>query len=170
MFERKLVDDKSRITALTLLEGQLSCQGTFDLPVLLFILPLTLQSEPFSEYLYFWNACWGNIHSRLCKMAVERAFLTKRIKNGETFSTKNSAIRLYSSTFIYMYVFPDLKIHSRSHRMVDCCVFVTISYSVTLLPVQIHVMGKAEGSKTKVRTSNIEMKQKWNIPKNTFST
>ena len=47
MFERKLVDDKSRITALTFLEAQLSCQGTFDLPVLLFILPLTLQSEPF---------------------------------------------------------------------------------------------------------------------------
>ena len=51
MFERKLVDDKSRITALTLLEEQLSCQGTFDLTVLLFILPLTLQSEPYSEYL-----------------------------------------------------------------------------------------------------------------------
>ena len=80
------------------------------------------------------------------------------VKNGETFSTKNSAIRLYSSTFIYIYVFPDLKIHSRSHRMVDCCVFVTISYSFTLLPVQIHVMGKAEGSKTKVKPAI----SKWN--------
>ena len=55
-------------------------------------------------------------------------------------------------------MFPDLKIHSRSHRMVDCCVFVTISYSVTLLPVQIHVMGKAEGSKTKVKPAI----SKWN--------
>ena len=90
-------------------------------------------------------------------------------KTGKYFQPKIALyvyIRLHSSTCM----FPDLRIHSRSQRMVDCCVFVTISYSFTLLPVQIHVMGKAEGSKTKVRTSHIEMKQKWNIPKNTFST
>ena len=82
------------------------------------------------------------------------------VKNGETFSTKNSALRLYSSIFIYINVFTDFRIHKtrKSQRMVDCCVFVTISYYVTLLPLQIHVMGKAEDSKTKVKRAI----SKWN--------
>ena len=66
MFERKLVDDKSRITALTLFEGQLSCQGFFDLPVPLFILPLTLQSEPFFQNIFSFGMAVEGIYTQDC--------------------------------------------------------------------------------------------------------
>ena len=121
--------------------------------------PSLCSLSPFKNIFSFGMAVEGT-YTQDCARWQLKGHSWQDVKNGERFSTKNSALRLYSSTFIYINVFTDFRIHKtrKSQRMVDCCVFVTISYSVTLLPLQIHVMGKAEGSKTKVKRAI----SKWN--------